>query len=51
MKDLTGDGHYLNARKLGQREYARNVSRGEVGYLPSLEGLVKNTEKIGRAHV
>jgi basic membrane lipoprotein Med (substrate-binding protein (PBP1-ABC) superfamily) len=46
MRDLTAEGHYLNARKLGQKEYAKNVSKGEVGYLPSLEGLVKNTEIV-----
>jgi basic membrane protein A len=46
MRDMSPEAHYMNARKLGQREYSRNVSRGEVGYLPSLEGLVKNTEIV-----
>jgi basic membrane protein A and related proteins len=46
MKDFTPDGHFLNARKLGLKEYSRNVSKGEVGYLPSLDGLVKNSEIV-----
>lgn len=46
MKDFTPDGHYLNARKLGLKEYSKNVSQGQVGYLPSLEGLVKNNEIV-----
>jgi basic membrane protein A and related proteins len=46
LKDLTPDGHYLNARKLGLKEYSKNVSQGQVGYLPSLEGLVKNNEIV-----
>jgi basic membrane protein A and related proteins len=46
MRDLTSDTHFLNARKLGLREYSKSVSKGEVGYLPSLEGLVKNNEIV-----
>lgn len=38
--------HYADARKLGRREYSRSVSRGQTGYLPFLEGILKNIEII-----
>ena len=34
--------HYAAARKLGQKEYSRSVSKGMTGYLPALEGILKN---------
>ncbi|OPJ61645.1 BMP family ABC transporter substrate-binding protein [Clostridium oryzae] len=46
MKDLSPEGYYLDARKLGIKEYNRCVSRGENGYLPSLEGILKNTDIV-----
>jgi basic membrane protein A and related proteins len=46
MRNDTPDGHYLAARKLGLKEYSKNVSKGQSGYLPCLEGLVKNTEIV-----
>lgn len=46
MRELSPDSHYFNARKSGLREYSKSVSKGEVGYLPSLEGLVKNNEIV-----
>lgn len=37
---------YLAAKKMGMREYNSKVSKGKVGYLPFLDGLLKNTEII-----
>lgn len=37
---------YLAARRLAAREYSKNVSRGQSGYLPYLEGLLKNVEIV-----
>lgn len=51
MKDLGADGHYSNARKLGQKEYSRSISKGEVGYLPSLEGLIKNADIVSEVEL
>jgi len=45
--DKAGAGNsYSAARKLGQREYSRSISRGQTGYLPFLEGVVKNVEIV-----
>lgn len=44
MADLDGTGHYAAARKLALKNYSNNVSKGHIGYLPSLEGLLKDTE-------
>lgn len=46
MRNISSDAHFFNARKLGLKEYSKSISKGEVGYLPSLEGLVKNNEII-----
>lgn len=37
---------YSSARRLGQKEYSRSISRGQTGYLPFLEGVLKNIEII-----
>jgi basic membrane protein A len=36
--------YYQAARKLAVREYMKNVSKGQPGYLPFLEGVLKNTD-------
>jgi basic membrane protein A len=38
--------HYLIARKMGMKEYNSNISKGKSGYLPYLEGLLKNAEIV-----
>ncbi len=38
--------HYSDARKQGLREYSRSISRGQTGYLPFLEGVLKNIEIV-----
>lgn len=40
------ENHYLAARKMGVKEYSRNISRGQTGYLPFLEGVLKNIEIV-----
>lgn len=37
---------YGSARRLGVKEYAKNISKGQTGYLPFLEGVLKNIEII-----
>jgi len=37
-------GHYLAARKLGLKEYSKNVSSGLSGYLPNLDDDKKGVE-------
>lgn len=45
--DVKGaESHYLAARKMGQKEYSRNISKGQTGYLPFLEGVLKNIEIV-----
>ncbi len=45
--DMKGnESNYLAARKLGIKEYSRNISNGQSGYLPFLEGVLKNIEII-----
>lgn len=38
------DNVFSEAHRNALREYSRQVSRGQSGYLPSLEGLIKNVE-------
>lgn len=40
---------YENARKSGLRNYNSNVSKGQIGYLPSLEGMLTDVEIV--AHI
>lgn len=44
MGSTTNNPCYTDARRLGTKEYSRNMSRGQTGYLPFLEGLLKNSE-------
>lgn len=46
MEQFNGDSLYLAARKLGQREYSKNISKGQTGYLPFLDGVLKNIEIV-----
>lgn len=46
MDQFNGDSLYLAARKLGQREYSKNISKGQTGYLPFLDGVLKNIEIV-----
>ena len=39
--DLTD---YINARRLGLREYSAYISQGRNGYLPFLDGILKNID-------
>lgn len=38
------ESHYQSARKMGMKEYSRSISKGQSGYLPFLEGVLKNIE-------
>ncbi|NLK87264.1 MAG: BMP family ABC transporter substrate-binding protein [Clostridiaceae bacterium] len=46
MDRAEADSHYLTARKLGVREYSKSISKGMTGYLPFLEGVLKNIEIV-----
>ncbi len=37
---------YINARKLGLKEYSHYVSQGRNGYLPFLDGVLKNIDIV-----
>jgi basic membrane protein A and related proteins len=43
--------HFSNARKAGMKEYSRKVSAGHIGYLPSLEGILKDSEIISQMNL
>ncbi|SEG04764.1 Basic membrane lipoprotein Med, substrate-binding protein (PBP1-ABC) superfamily [Caloramator fervidus] len=49
--NLTLEEHYQLARKLALKEYSKNASKGQSGYLPSLEGILKNTEIISEINL
>lgn len=51
MSEINGIEHFIHARKLALKEYSRNVSNGQVGYLPSLEGLLKNVDIISEVNL
>ncbi len=44
MDSSGASGHYIAARKLGLKEYTKNVSNGLSGYLPFLEDVAKDIE-------
>ena len=46
MKQENGSSQYLIARKKGMKEYSKYISQGRNGYLPFLEGIVKNVDII-----
>lgn len=37
---------YVNARKLGLKEYSNYISQGRNGYLPFLDGILKNIDIV-----
>ncbi len=37
---------YINARKLGLKEYSNYISQGRNGYLPFLDGVLKNIDIV-----
>ncbi|WP_163192482.1 BMP family ABC transporter substrate-binding protein [Clostridium thermarum] len=51
MKEMSADMHYSSAKKLGIREYNRSASKGQSGHLPSLEGILKNTEIVSEVEL
>ena len=46
MREQSPKEHFESAKKLGMKEYSNRVSNGEIGYLPSLEGIIKETEIV-----
>lgn len=44
----TGYEHFDDAKKLAVKEFNRSVSRGQIGYLPSLEGILKDIEIVSQ---
>jgi hypothetical protein len=45
--DMTQEvSDYINARKQGLRDYASNISQGGSGYLPFLDGILKNIDIV-----
>lgn len=46
--EQAGYEHFDNARKLATKEYNRSISSGQIGYLPSLEGILKDTEIVSQ---
>jgi len=46
MEIVESEKHYIAARKLGLKEYSKNISKGQTGYLPFLEGILKNIEIV-----
>lgn len=51
MKELNSEGYYAAAKKLGLKEYNKNASKGQSGYLPCLEGVLKNTEIVSEVEL
>ena len=43
MAELTD---YINARKLGLKDYSNYISQGRNGYLPFLDGILKNIDIV-----
>ncbi len=37
---------YLDAKKAGLRNYSKNISEGNTGYLPFLDGILKNIDIV-----
>ncbi|HHY65181.1 MAG TPA: BMP family ABC transporter substrate-binding protein, partial [Clostridiaceae bacterium] len=37
---------YVSARKMGLKEYSQYVSQGRSGYLPFLDGILKNIDIV-----
>ena len=37
---------YMRAKRLGLKEYSKYISQGRNGYLPYLDGILKNVEIV-----
>lgn len=48
MVNENGYEYFNDARKLAIKAYNKSVNRGEIGYLPSLEGILKDTEIVSQ---
>ena len=46
MKDLSPEEHFRAAHRSALKEYSSKTSKGQIGYLPSLEGLIKDTDIV-----
>jgi len=51
MEFQDAEKHYTAARKLALKEYMKNVSNGHMGYLPFLEGVLKNVDIISEINI
>ncbi len=51
MYESQNSNYYAQAYKSGMREYSKNISKGQSGYLPSLEGLIKNSEIVSEVNL
>ncbi|MFA9399131.1 MAG: BMP family ABC transporter substrate-binding protein [Clostridiaceae bacterium] len=51
MPEQTAENVFYDARKIGIKEYKRKISNGESGFLPSLEGLLNNTEIVSEVDI
>jgi basic membrane protein A and related proteins len=49
--DRNTSEYYTAARRQAVKEYSRNVSMGRSGYLPFLEGLLKNIDVVSEANL
>lgn len=45
------DTHYLEAKKMGLKEYSKRASKGQAGYLPFLDELTKNIEIVSEIDI
>lgn len=43
--------NFNSARKLATKEYSRKVSTGHIGYLPSLEGVLKDSDIVSQVNL
>ena len=46
-----GYDHFNDARKLAVKEYNKNASKGQIGYLPSLEDILKITDVVSQVNL
>lgn len=48
---MTPREYYQSAAKQGLKEYSQKTSIGQIGYLTSLEGLLKDTEIVSQINL
>lgn len=46
--DKSPQEYFQNARRAGLKEYSKRQSNGQMGYLPFLEGILKDTEIVSQ---